>query len=164
MRLLRKRSPSRTGDRRLSCDVSWWESWQRASDWHVRANELASARNIADHRIERIHCLFTVKGLLKEFREGELRTFVPLLAPFCFSSPLHYPFIFSPFSREIIRLSVHCGFLLSFMSAGRFPCMLNIPPTSTICFSLSPATFRGGGARTRARTRERERERERPRM
>lgn len=28
-----------------------------------------------------------------------------------FSSLLHYPFIFFPFSREIIRLSVHCGFL-----------------------------------------------------
>lgn len=41
---------------------------------------------------------------------------------------LDYPVIFSPFSREIIRLSVHCGFLLSFMSSARFPCMLNILP------------------------------------
>jgi len=36
------------------------ESWQRA-------RELASAKNIADYRI---HCIFTVKGLLKNFEKG----------------------------------------------------------------------------------------------
>lgn len=64
----------------------------------------------------------------KKFRES--RNFRAL----AFSPPhlvavlplLDYPVIFSPFSRKIIRLSVHCGFLLSFMSSARFPCMLNI--------------------------------------
>lgn len=106
----------------------------------INAKKSGSCRLVRQRLITswaRVRCdcsALDVNGFFKEFswrtRHPDFRALSPLLTLILpvFLSPLHYPFIFSPFSREIIRLSVHCGFLLSFISAARFPCMLNILP------------------------------------